>query len=96
MSPKGNLVIDQGAVDVLKSHGRSLLPVGVTLVEGQFSRGDMVSCRDSSGTEVARGLVNYNQVETKKIIGHASEHIEEKLGYLGDDELIHRDNMVLV
>ncbi len=96
LQPRGNLVLDPGAVDVLRDKGRSLLPVGVTAVDGEFTRGDMVSCLDQDGIEIARGLVNYSQSETSKIIGKSSNRIEESLGYLGDDELIHRDNLVLV
>ena len=96
LSPRGSLILDSGAVDVLRDSGRSLLPVGVTGVDGDFTRGDMVSCRDRDGTEIARGLVNYSLLETNKIIGKSSDKIEECLGYLGDDELIHRDNLVLV
>jgi glutamate 5-kinase len=91
----GTLVLDDGAVRVLSSSGRSLLPVGVQSVTGAFVRGDMVICTDGSGREVARGLVNYSADEARKIIGQASDRIGELLGYQGDAELIHRDNLVL-
>ncbi|MEM0955816.1 MAG: glutamate 5-kinase [Pseudomonadota bacterium] len=91
----GSLNLDDGAVSVLSKSGRSLLPVGVTAVEGNFTRGDMVICKDGQGREVARGLVNYSADESRKIIGHGSERIEDLLGYRGDPELIHRDNLVL-
>ena len=76
--------------------GRSLLAVGVRGVVGEFKLGDMVSCRNREGREVARGLVNYNAAETRRIMGLASGEIEGVLGYLRDEELIHRDNLVLV
>ncbi|MEM1110624.1 MAG: glutamate 5-kinase [Pseudomonadota bacterium] len=93
---QGSVELDAGAVKVLLDSGRSLLPVGVRAVSGTFARGDMVSCRDSQGREVARGLVNYNADETRKIMGSASAEIETILGYGGDEELIHRDNLVLI
>jgi glutamate 5-kinase len=81
---------------VLRESGRSLLAVGVRGVHGSFSRGDMVSCRDPQGREVARGLVNYDAAETRRIMGSPSGEIEAILGYQADEELIHRDNLVLV
>jgi len=93
---QGSVELDDGAVRVLRESGRSLLPVGVCGVRGDFQRGDMVSCVDSSGTEIARGLVNYDASETRKILGSSSREIESLLGYQGDDELIHRDNLVLL
>ena len=91
----GRLTLDDGAVNVLRSAGSSLLPVGVTRVEGEFDRGDLVVCLDPAGEEVARGLVNYNAAESKQIIGQPSSRIEELLGYIDEMELIHRDNLVL-
>ncbi|MEP0201505.1 MAG: glutamate 5-kinase [Halioglobus sp.] len=93
---QGTLILDAGAVRVLRESGRSLLPVGVVAVEGEFSRGDMVACTDPDGREVARGLVNYNSDEARQIKGSASAAINDILGYGGDKELIHRDNLVLV
>ena len=95
MNSSGTLVLDDGAVRVLQGSGRSLLPVGVRSVQGTFQRGDMVVCVDGSGREVARGLVNYDAQEASKIAGHGSERIGELLGYQGDVELIHRDNLVI-
>lgn len=92
----GSLELDDGAVRVLRDSGRSLLPVGVRGVRGNFSRGDMVSCCDSQGREIARGLVNYGADETRRIMGSPSREIESILGYQADEELIHRDNLVLV
>jgi glutamate 5-kinase len=93
---RGRLHLDAGAVNVLRSLGRSLLPVGVTTVEGSFSRGELVACIDPEGAEIARGLVNYNNFEADQIIGKPSELIEEKLGYVDEPELIHRDNLVIL
>lgn len=92
----GSVELDAGAVKVLRESGRSLLPVGVSAVRGTFSRGDMVSCCDDQGNEIARGLINYNAEETRTIKGLSSGDIESALGYQGDEELIHRDNLVLV
>ncbi len=92
----GRLVLDEGAVRVLRQSGSSLLAVGVKAVEGRFRRGELVSCVDGEGIEVARGLVNYSADETRRIIGHPSSEIEGILGYVDEEELIHRDNLVLV
>ncbi|RLA04244.1 MAG: glutamate 5-kinase, partial [Gammaproteobacteria bacterium] len=73
----------------------SLLPVGVTRVEGDFDRGDLVVCLDPAGEEMARGLVNYSAADSRKIIGQPSGRIEALLGYIDETELIHRDNLVL-
>lgn len=93
---RGRLVLDPGAVEVIVRGGRSLLPVGVRAVEGAFQRGDMVSCLDGDGREVARGLVNYSAQEARQIAGRRSEQIETILGYVDEPELIHRDNMVVL
>jgi len=95
LQAKGQLQLDDGAVRVLTEQGRSLLAVGVTGVSGHFTRGDLVSCVDSQGRELARGLVNYNSEEAGRIKGKSTESIADILGYLEDDELIHRDNMVI-
>jgi glutamate 5-kinase len=92
---RGKLMLDEGAVKVLKTGGKSLLAVGVTGVEGQFGRGEVVACLDSHGREIARGLVNYPVDEVKRLLGQSSEHIEKILGYVAEPELIHRDNMVV-
>ena len=92
---RGKLVLDAGAVKVLKTSGKSLLAVGVVAVEGNFERGEMVACVDQKGNEVARGLANYRESEVQIIKGQPSERIEELLGYVDDAELIHRDNLVL-
>lgn len=95
LSVRGSLVLDSGAVKVLKESGRSLLSVGVKSANGVFSRGDVVSCLDEAGTEIARGLVNYGKGEIEQIMGKSSENIESVLGYAGDAEIIHRDNLIL-
>ena len=92
---KGQLVLDAGAVKVLTQQGRSLLAVGVRQVVGTFTRGDLVSCVNADGVEVARGLVNYNANEAVRILGQSTESIAGILGYREDDELIHRDNLVI-
>ncbi len=92
----GSLTLDQGAVDAVKQSGRSLLPVGVTAVSGDFPRGDLVSMQAAGGEEVARGLVNYSSAEIDKILGKPSQRISEILGYSDGDELVHYDNMILV
>ena len=96
LKPKGKFWLDSGAVQVLSESGRSLLPVGITKVEGDFNRGELISCLDSQGHEIARGLSNYNSSEAQKIAGKVSEKIAQELGYGGDDEIIHRDNLVLI
>jgi glutamate 5-kinase len=92
---RGALMLDAGATGVLVSRGRSLLPIGVVGVQGSFDRGDVVSCLDPSGAEIARGLVNYSASETRRIMGRPSSQIEELLGFVEEPELIHRDNLVL-
>ena len=93
---RGTLVLDDGAVRVLKEQGKSLLPVGVSALSGEFTRGEMVSCVDSRGVEIARGLVNYSAADARQIIGKASRYIGEVLGFCNAEELIHRDNLVLL
>lgn len=92
---RGSLHLDDGAVKVLLQQGSSLLAVGVTQVQGDFKRGDMVQCLDAAGREVARGLVNYSAREVRKIKGQPTEQIASLLGYKDEDELIHRDNLVV-
>ena len=95
LQTRGTLVLDEGAVRVLREKGRSLLPVGVKAVKGRFTRGDMVVCVGPDGQEIARGLVNYNAEEARKIIGQPTSAILPLLGYKDDEELVHRDNLVL-
>jgi len=96
LQARGTLSLDDGAVKVVCLGGRSLFPVGVKEVSGQFRRGEMVSCVDLSGKEVARGLVNYDAEEARAIAGQSSDRIADVLGYVSGDEMIHRDNLVLV
>ncbi|MDH5392970.1 MAG: glutamate 5-kinase [Gammaproteobacteria bacterium] len=96
LRPRGTVTLDSGASRVLQASGGSLLAVGVTAVSGQFLRGDLISCIDTNGNEVARGLVNYSASESLKIKGLASHEIEKTLGYVDEEELIHRDNLVLI
>lgn len=96
LQARGRLTLDSGAVRKLRESGSSLLAVGVKAVEGSFRRGEVVACVDEHGHEVARGLVNYDALETSRIMGRPSGHFEEILGYIDQEELIHRDNLVLV
>ena len=93
---RGRLHLDAGAVRVLQHSGRSLLPVGVRRAEGEFSRGEVVSCLAPGGSEIARGLVNYDAAESRRILGRSSAEIATLLGYAREPELIHRDNLVLM
>jgi glutamate 5-kinase len=90
------LSLDAGAVKALCREGKSLLPIGVTEVVGEFQRGEVVACVDPQGREVARGLVNYSSEETRRILRRPSAEIEAALGYVDEPELIHRDNLVLL
>ncbi|MCW8127477.1 glutamate 5-kinase [Microbulbifer halophilus] len=93
---RGRLTLDAGAERALREQGKSLLAVGVTAVDGRFRRGDLVSCCNAEGGEIARGLANYDCGETARILGCSSERFAELLGYRDDDELIHRDNLILL
>jgi glutamate 5-kinase len=95
LEPRGAVHVDAGAARALAA-GASLLPVGVTRVEGEFARGDAVLIRDPSGTELGRGLVAYDADEARLVIGKASRDIEAVLGYPGRSEMVHRDDMALV
>lgn len=92
---RGSLSVDDGAAAKLCTEGKSLLPVGMTGVEGVFSRGDVVAIRDGAGTEIARGLANYSSAEARLLCRKASSQIEALLGYTAEPEMIHRDNLVL-
>ncbi|WP_296806161.1 glutamate 5-kinase [Thiocapsa sp.] len=93
---RGRLTLDAGAVSALREKGTSLLAVGVREVQGAFNRGEVVACVDESGREVARGLVNYDGQEVARVKGQPSSRFEAILGYLDEQELIHRDNLVLL
>ena len=90
----GKLILDSGAIRALKE-GKSLLPIGVLMVQGDFERGAAVACVSSEGEEVARGLTNYGSSDSRRIARHASQDIEEILGYIDEPEIIHRDNLIL-
>jgi len=92
---KGRLVVDAGAVVAMCERGKSLLPAGVVSVEGGFSRGEMVLVVDGKGIELARGLVNYNSANARAIVGLPSSKIESAIGFVNEDELVHRDNLAL-
>jgi len=96
LQARGRLTLDAGAVSALQRQGKSLLAVGVKAVQGAFRRGDVVVCIDEQGREIARGLVNYDALEAARIKGRPSSGFQEILGYLDDEELIHRDNLVLL
>jgi glutamate 5-kinase len=93
---RGKLMLDAGAVQALRRDGKSLLPIGVHDLVGDFERGEVVSCLDPDGHEVARGLVNYSAQDARRILRVPSSEIEARLGYIDAPELIHRDNLVLL
>ncbi len=95
LKPRGKIKVDAGAAKAVGKSGRSLLPSGVAGVSGEFGRGDPVSCVDTDGEEIARGLVSYSSDETRRILGSRASEIEKILGYKYGDEIIHRDNLVL-
>ena len=95
LQARGRLQLDAGAVAVISQHGKSLLPVGVQAVEGEFERGDLVVCTDDEGREIARGLSNYSASEARRILGAKRGELAARLGYPGAEELIHRDNLTL-
>jgi glutamate 5-kinase len=96
LRPRGKLVIDDGAKKALLETGKSLLPSGIIDVEGDFDLGDPVSCADREGTILAKGLVNYNSSEIRKIKGLKTSQISQALGHKDYDEVIHRDNLAII
>ncbi|MBX6317725.1 glutamate 5-kinase [Pigmentiphaga sp.] len=92
---RGRVTVDAGAALALTRDNKSLLPIGVIAVEGEFDRGDVVACVDESGRELARGLINYSSGATRRIMRHPSSQIEALLGSMEEPELMHRDNMVI-
>ncbi len=92
---RGAVVVDAGAAHKVRSEGKSLLPIGVVEVQGEFHRGDVIAVRDQDGTEVARGLANYGSAEARLIARKPSSEFEKLLGYSAEPEMIHRDNLVL-
>jgi len=95
VQPRGSLVLDAGAADAVLHRGRSLLPIGVVEVRGEFGKGDVVAIEDAQGNELARGLTNYSAADVRKIKGLRSHRIAETLGHCPYEEVVHRDNMVL-
>jgi glutamate 5-kinase len=93
---RGAVQVDAGAALKVRAEGKSLLPIGVLAVSGEFARGDVIAVRGPDGVELARGLANYSAAETRLIARKPSAQIESTLGYAAEPELIHRDNLVLV
>lgn len=96
LRPKGFLVLDDGACNALRKHGKSLLPSGILEVRGSFGVGAVIHCLDESGKVLAAGLVNYKSVDIENIRGRKTSEIEEVLGFKDSDEVIHRDNLVIL
>lgn len=92
---RGSVRVDDGAVQKILGEGKSLLPIGMTAVEGEFSRGDVIAVRDGAGQEIARGLANYASSEARLLCRKSSNDFERLLGYVAESEMIHRDNLVL-
>jgi glutamate 5-kinase len=93
---RGRIIVDDGAARALASGGRSLLPIGVVEVAGEFRRGDVVACHTQDGREIARGLANYGSADARLIARRPTAEIEAVLGFIEEPELIHRDNLVLL
>ena len=92
---RGYVTVDAGAAAKLRDEGKSLLPIGMVAVEGDFVRGDVIAVRDAGGTEIARGLANYASAEARRLCRKPSSDFEQLLGYAAEPEMVHRDNMVL-
>ena len=92
---RGSVTVDAGAAAKVRSEGKSLLPIGMTAVAGDFSRGDVIAVRDDAGIEMARGLANYASSEARLLCRKSSSEFEKLLGYTAEPEMVHRDNMVL-
>jgi glutamate 5-kinase len=93
---RGSVTIDDGALAKLSLEGKSLLPIGMTAVQGDFSRGDVIAIRAADGREIARGLANYASAEARLLCRKPSTDIEALLGYVAEPEMVHRDNLVLL
>jgi glutamate 5-kinase len=93
---RGAVIVDAGAVAKLRDEGKSLLPIGITDVQGDFVRGDVIAVRSPEGVEIARGLANYSAAEARLVARKPSSQIESLLGYANEPEMIHRTNLVLV
>ncbi len=94
--PRGRFVVDAGARQAVQTQGRSLLPIGVVQVVGTFGKGDVVALCDAEGVEFARGLTNYSSAAAERLRGLRTEQIREALGELPYEEIVHRDNLVVV
>ena len=92
---RGSVTVDAGAAAKLRDEGKSLLPIGMTGVSGNFSRGEVIAIRDAAGAELARGLANYASAEARLICRKPSSEFEQLLGYVAEPEMVHRDNLVL-
>ena len=92
---RGSVTVDPGAASMVQIGGKSLLPIGMTGVQGDFSRGDVIAVRDADGTEIARGLANYSSSEARLICRKVSSEFERLLGYTGESEMVHRTNLIL-
>ena len=92
---RGSVTVDDGAAARLRADGKSLLPIGMTAVDGEFSRGEVIAVRDGAGREIARGLANYAAAEARLLCRKPSSQIESLLGYVAEHEMIHRDNLVV-
>ncbi|MGE8374792.1 MAG: PUA domain-containing protein, partial [Diaphorobacter nitroreducens] len=93
---RGSVTVDAGAAAKLREDGKSLLPIGMVAVEGDFVRGDVIAVRDPGGTEIARGLANYASAEARLLCRKPSAEFERLLGYAAEPEMVHRDNMVVL
>jgi len=92
---RGSVTVDAGAAAKLRDEGKSLLPIGMTGVQGEFSRGDVIAVRETSGMEIARGLANYSSFEARLLCRKSSSEFERLLGYAAEPEMLHRDNLVI-
>jgi glutamate 5-kinase len=92
---RGTVVVDAGAAAKVRDEGKSLLPIGMVQVEGDFSRGDVIAVKGPDGTEIARGLANYASAEARLLCRKPSSEFEKLLGYAAEPEMLHRDNLVL-
>ncbi|MDB5777679.1 MAG: glutamate 5-kinase [Polaromonas sp.] len=92
---RGSVTVDPGAASMVRTGGKSLLPIGMTGVQGDFSRGDVIAVRDADGVEIARGLANYSSSEARLICRKVSSEFERLLGYTGESEMVHRTNLIL-
>jgi glutamate 5-kinase len=93
---RGEVSLDAGAVHAVEDGGKSLLPAGITAVRGRFGIGDAISCLDPNGREIARGLSSYSSDDLARIAGQATSGIQQMLGYSNGDEVIHRDDLVVL